>query len=208
MQVSTVNLLEQRRLPAFSFDPRMKFKSHDLNALVRELEEMLPGVLPTGVKAVVDCANFELKVMTDPLKLKTALLNLIENAGDALSPGGSLAVSTSRIGFEGTFDGKSPYGAGGCALVSISDTGTGMDEMIKDKMFDPFFTTKPGKIGLGCTLAQRIVDCHNGRISVDSGTQRGTRIMIYLPLLKNDHTREVPIPLPSFFPAGVARLRR
>jgi len=208
MQVSTVNLLEQRRLPAFSFDPRMKFKSHDLNALVRELEEILPNVLPNGVKAVVDLANFELKVMTDPLKLKTALLNLVENAGDALSPGGSLALSTSRIGFEGAFDGKSPYGAGGCALVSISDTGTGMNETIRDKMFDPFFTTKPGKVGLGCTLAQRIVDCHNGRIRVDSGAERGTRIMVYLPLLKNDHAREVPIPLPSFFPAGVARLRR
>ena len=206
MYISTTSLLEQRRLPAYSFNPRMNLKDYDLDVLVAELEEMLPGVLPDGIEVVFDLAGSELKVMTDSLKLKGAFLNLIENAGDALSPGGSLTVSTSRIRFTGGSNCSSSYAAGGCALVSFSDTGSGMSETVKERMFEPFFTTKTGKDrGLGCTLAQRIVECHNGRISVDSIINRGTRVRIYLPLIRTDRPHVMPIPLPSSFTMKIAR---
>ena len=197
----------QRRLPAYSFNSRMKLKDYDLNRIVGDLEEMLPGILPEGIEVIFDIADSELKIMTDPLKLRGALLNLIENARDALLPGGSLTLSTSRIQFSNGTDCSSTYASGGCALVSISDTGTGMSEIIREKMFEPFFTTKPGNDkGLGCTLAQRIVDCHNGRISVDSSINKGTTVRIYLPLLKTDRTQEIPIPLPSSLSMKAARL--
>ena len=79
MYISTVNLLEQRRLPAYSFDSRMKLKDYDLNKIVGGLEEMLPGILPDGVEVTFDLADSELKIMGDSLKLKGAILNLIEN---------------------------------------------------------------------------------------------------------------------------------
>ena len=200
MHVSILNLLEQGRLPAYSFNARMKLKDCDLNRIVGELKEMLPGILPDGVEVVFDLADSELTIMTDPLKLKGAFLNLIKNAGDALSTGGSLTLSTSRIRFSHGADSSSPYAAGECALASISDTGIGMNEIVKERMFEPFFTTKSGKDrGLGCTLAQRVVECHNGRMSVDSGINRGTRVSIYLPLIKTAGTQELPIPLPSSF---------
>lgn len=198
MYISTVNLLEQRRLPAYSFDSRMKLKDYDLNKIVGGLEEMLPGILPDGVEVTFDLADSELKIMGDSLKLKGAILNLIENAADALVPGGSLTLSTDRVPISNGMEWSSQYATGGCALVSISDTGMGMSEEVRGKMFEPFFTTKHGKDrGLGCTLAQRIVECHNGRISVDSSMGKGTRVSIYLPLLQIDRSQQMPIPLPS-----------
>ena len=77
----------------------MKLKDYDLNRIVGGLEEMLPGILPGGIEVIFELADSELKIMTDPLKLRSALLHLIENAGDALLPGGSLTLSTSRIRF-------------------------------------------------------------------------------------------------------------
>lgn len=198
MYTSTASLLEQRRLPAYSFDSRMKLKCDDLNRIVGEVAEMLPGFLPEGVTVTIDLTSSELKIMTEPLRLRGAILNLIQNARDALSRGGSLTLSTSRVEFSNGADLLGPYVAGECALVSISDAGTGMSEKIKRRMFEPYFTTKPGEgRGLGCTLAQRIVDCHNGRISVDSSVNKGTSVRIFLPLVKTGHAQEIPIPLPS-----------
>ncbi len=197
MHVSTVNLWDQRSLPAYSFNPMMRLKDHDLNRIVEELEEMLPGILPEGVEVIFDLADSELTITTDPLKLKGAFLNFIRNAGDALRPGGSLTLKTSRIRF-GSADCPAAYGPGGCALFSITDTGTGMSREIKEKMFEPYFTTKQGADkGLGCTLARRVVECHNGTISVDSNANKGTTVRIYLPLLKTNRMGAMPIPLPS-----------
>lgn len=199
MYMSTINLLEQRRLPAYSFDSRLKLKNYDLNAIIEELQEMLPGIVSEDIEVKVNLSDSELKIMTDPLKLKGALLNLIENAAEALSPGGSLNVSTSLISFTNSTECSSEYPSGGCALVTITDTGKGMPDTIKERMFEPFFTTKQGpEKGLGCTLAQRIVECHNGRINVDSSLNSGTKVRVYLPLIKNDSMGEV-IPLPSSF---------
>lgn len=208
MYVSTVNLWDQRRLPAYSFNPMMKLKDHDLNRIVEELEEMLPGVLPDGVEVIFDLADSELTITTDPLKLKGAFLNLIKNAGDALRPGGSLTLKTSRIRF-GSADCPATYGPGGCALLTITDTGAGMSSEIKEKMFEPYFTTKPGADkGLGCTLARKIVECHSGTISVDSSANEGTTVSIYLPLINTDRMPAMPIPLPSSSRRPVGALAR
>ncbi|MHB8111181.1 MAG: ATP-binding protein [Syntrophorhabdaceae bacterium] len=211
MYISTTNLLEQRRLPAYSFDSRMKLKDRDLNGIIKELQDVLAGIIPDNIEVAISLADSELKIMTDPLKLKGAFLNLIENAADALSPGGLLKVSTSRIRFTNGTECSSEYASGGCALVTISDTGTGMNEYTKERIFEPFFTTKPGKDkGLGCTLAQRVIECHNGRITVESTINRGTKVRVYLPLIKDDRIREVPIPLPSSFgmKRAAAKMRR
>lgn len=199
MYISTVNLLEQRRLPAYSFDSRMKLKNYDLNAVIEELQDMLPGIVSEDIEVQIHLHDSELKVMTDPLKLKSAFLSLIENAVEALSPGGLLKVSTSRIRFTNTTECVSEYASGGCALVTFADTGKGMPEHIKQRMFEPFFTTKQGSDkGLGCTIAQRIIECHNGRINVDSSLTGGTKVRVYLPLIKDDSLSDV-IPLPASF---------
>jgi len=200
MQISTMNMSEQGRLPAYNFDSRMKLKEHDLNGIMEELQDLLPGVVPDGIEIKMDLADSELRVMTDALKLTGALLNLIGNAGDALSPGGRLTLSTRRIRFADDIMGCSiAYASSGCALVSICDTGSGMDQNIRERIFEPFFTTKEGSRGLGCTLALRIVESLNGRISVESAVDAGTDVRVYLPLIKNDLMRAIPIPLPASF---------
>jgi signal transduction histidine kinase len=140
------------------------------------------------------------------LKLTGALLNLVGNAGDALSPGGRLTLSTRRIRFADDIMGCSmAYASNGCALISISDTGAGMDQSIRERIFEPFFTTKEGCRGLGCTLARRIVESLNGRISVESAVDAGTDVRVYLPLIKNDLMRAIPIALPASFSASPLR---
>jgi signal transduction histidine kinase len=80
-----------------------------------------------------------------------------------------------------------------------------MDESIRERIFEPFFTTKEGSRGLGCTLALRIVESLKGRISVDSAVDAGTDVRVYLPLIKNDLVRAIPIPLPASFSASPLR---
>ncbi|MEN6616403.1 MAG: ATP-binding protein [Syntrophorhabdus sp.] len=177
----------------------MKLKNYDLNAIIEELQDMMPGIVPEGIEVKIKLYDSQLKIMTDPLKLKAAFLNLIENAVEALSPGGLLRVSTGRIRFANNAECSGEYSTGGCALVTIADTGKGMPDTIKERMFEPFFSTKQGSDkGLGCTLAQRIVECHNGRINVDSSPNSGTKVRVYLPLIQGDSMNEV-IPLPSSF---------
>ncbi len=194
------NVLEQRSLPAYGFDSRMKLKDHDLNGIVEELQDLLPGIVPDGTEVRVELADCELRVMTDALKLKGAFVNIIENAADALSPGGLLTLSTGQIRFSGDDAGcPSAYASGGCAFFFISDTGVGMDEMTKERIFEPFFTTKPGeKRGLGSTIARRVIECHNGTMNVESSVNGGTKVRIYLPLMRTDRMG-IPIPLPSSF---------
>jgi signal transduction histidine kinase len=181
----------------------MKMKHHDLNGIVEELQDLVPGLIPEGVRVKVELADCELRIMTDALKLKGALFNLIENAGDALSSGDTFTLSTRRIRVS---NGMQGIGAGSAlALVSISDTGTGMDEEMRDRMFEPFFTTKPGADrGLGCTIALRVIQCHNGRIAVESSVGNGTEVRVYLPLVESG-ARAMAIPLYSSFSAGRRR---
>lgn len=207
MYLDAANILEQRSLPSYGFDSRMKLKDRDLNGIVEELRDLLPGIVHDGTEVRVELADCELRMMTDALKLKGAFVNIIENAADALSSGGVLTLSTGRIRFFGDTTGNSgACGSGGCALFTISDTGTGMDEMTKERVFEPFFTTKPGeKRGLGCTIALRVIECHNGTMNVESAVNQGTNVRIYLPLIRSDH-RGIPIPLPpSFSIAGPHR---
>ncbi len=96
----------------------MKLETNTINGIVEQIADLLPGVVPDGIEIKINLADCELRVVTDALKLTGALMNLIGNAGDALSPGGRLTLSTRRIRFADDFMGFSiAYGSIGCALV-------------------------------------------------------------------------------------------
>ncbi|GEM_PF-6404203 len=104
-------------------------------------------------------------------ELQQVCMNLVMNAMDAMPQGGTLLVGTSAV------DGK--------VCLSVSDTGTGMDQRVMDHLFEPFFTTKgPGRgTGLGLYLSRKIVERHHGNIAVDTQPTRGSRFHVALPRL-------------------------
>jgi len=108
----------------------------------------------------------------DQSKMRQALINLFSNAVDAMPQGGILYVESTKIEIEGRPS----------AVVTIRDTGTGIQEDIVKNIFEPFFTTKIHGLGLGLTLTRNIIELHGGRIDVKSSVGKGTTFTIILPI--------------------------
>ena len=100
--------------------------------------------------------------------LKQAILNLFINAQQAMSDGGELIIRTDR---------RTEY-----AQIQISDTGSGIEPDKLNKIFDAYYSSRPQGSGLGLPTAKRIIEAHNGTISVDSEPEKGTLFTIKLPL--------------------------
>ncbi|MBI4550171.1 MAG: PAS domain S-box protein [Candidatus Omnitrophica bacterium] len=112
-------------------------------------------------------------LLLDPKQLEQALMNLIKNAFDAMPSGGSVQV---RLAYE-------PQGF---AVISVQDTGMGMDENTRHRIFEPFFTTKEGGSGLGLSLVRQVVAEHGGNVWCESVRGKGTQFFIRIPCLKEE----------------------
>ena len=102
--------------------------------------------------------------------LQSALMNLVKNALEAMSPGGQLLVRT--------------YASAGMVAVDLIDDGSGVDDNTVLHMFEPFYSTKDGGSGLGLPTARKIIEAHGGRISVQSEVGRGTKFTLVFPTPK------------------------
>ena len=125
--------------------------------------------------------------MADSGQIERVLMNLATNSRDAMPDGGQLIIDTDVVEIDNGFIKMHGYGEiGKYALITVSDTGVGMDEETKEKLFEPFFTTKEvGKgTGLGLSIVYGIVIQHDGFIDVRSETGKGAAFKIYLPLTK------------------------
>jgi len=107
------------------------------------------------------------EIMVDPMQLQQAVMNIVLNAYDAMPDGGTLGIGTS------IYDSS--------VLITISDSGTGMDDKKLEKLFKPFFTTKAKGTGLGMSITKGIVERHGGHIQVESKVGKGTTFTIALP---------------------------
>ncbi|TFG90061.1 MAG: response regulator, partial [Syntrophobacterales bacterium] len=132
-------------------------------------------------------------------QIEQVLLNLATNARGAMPDGGRFSISTQKVvvkeGSEAELDLLLP---GTYVLISFSDTGTGIDKEIIDRVFEPFFTTKEvGKgTGLGLSMVYGIVKQHRGSVLISSDTCEGTTFKIYLPLIEGfEVTKEIKRPL-------------
>jgi PAS domain S-box-containing protein len=173
-----------RKLLAFSRSEQLGFQAADLRHLVRDLARMLRLVLPETVEVVMPPPGAPVMARVDPSAVEQVLLNLTTNARDAMPRGGRLAIATSTVELSGDEPRLAGWGAKGrYALVSVSDTGTGMDERTRAHIFEPFFTTKPpGQgTGLGLAMIYGLIRQHEGYIAVESEVGRGTRFDLYLP---------------------------
>jgi len=161
-------------------------KPNDLNYLLRKMKNILRWLVGDGLEFRMSLNKEPLVIMAVAGQIEQLLVNIVVNARDATPKGGLIRVSTS---FSKT-DGPRGSTEGACAvhgyaLLSISDTGTGMNEATKQKIFEPFFTMKEvGKgTGLGLSVVYTLVRNHGGDISVDSREDEGTTFNIRFPLL-------------------------
>ncbi len=168
-----------RSLLAFSRKQEVHLDTVDLNLVVAELHKSLTRLISEEVELVVRVAGEELYCLVDRGQLEQVLINLAVNARDAMPRGGVLAISTGVAEPEGE-----GMPAGRCAVITVSDNGTGMETEVQERVFEPFFTTKDvGKgTGLGLSSSYGIIKKHNGTIRMQSEPGAGTSFSIYLPL--------------------------
>ncbi|MGA2641586.1 MAG: PAS domain S-box protein [Spirochaetia bacterium] len=162
----------------------LELKPLDLNVIVRGCSAMLRQAIRENIEIDYRLSTSPCPVAADPGRMEEILLNLALNAQDAIPREGRISISTSEASLEGMFARRhDDVPAGRCVLLSIGDTGAGMNEKTIGRIFEPFFTTKEqGKgTGLGLSTVYGIVKQHHGSIKVESTPGAGSRFMIYLP---------------------------
>ena len=173
-----------QQLLAFSRRQITVVRVVDLNDAVRQTERMLRRIIGEDVGLALKLALEALPVKIDPTHIDQLVLNLAVNARDAMPDGGTLTIETRRVDLdERDVSHRDGISAGPHVMLSVSDTGTGMDEATKARIFEPFFTTKePGKgTGLGLSIVYGIVKQNGGEIVVHSEVGLGTTFQVMLP---------------------------
>ncbi|MCD6352826.1 MAG: response regulator [Proteobacteria bacterium] len=179
-----VNL--NQSLLAFSRKQLIEPKPININEGIKNVKKLLTRLIREDIQINLDLAEESLIVMADSGQIDQVLMNLTTNARDAMPDGGSLTIETESVELKKNFfkgdDDKNP---GRYALLSVSDTGIGMDEETRGKIFDPFFTTKEvGKgTGLGLSMIYGIIKQHKGYINISSEPGKGSTFKMYLPLI-------------------------
>lgn len=154
---------------------------HDLNKNLKDLQKMLKQMIGEDVTIYYHLAENLWSINADAANIEQVIVNLILNARDAMPHGGMIVVTTKNIVIDQGEHSKK------AVCLSVSDTGTGMEDNIMSQIFNPFFTTKGlGKgTGLGLTVVDNIIKAHGGWIDVQSTLGKGTTFNVYLPAADN-----------------------
>lgn len=168
-----------KQLLAFSRGGEAADVSSDVNGVVTDFDPLLRRLVGSAVRVVVIEGQGVPRVSVAPTLIEQILMNLAANARDAMQSGGRLTIRTSRVTLNPGRAGK----PAAYAEISVTDTGSGMDEAMREKVFEAFFTTKrTGEgTGLGLATVHGIVEQAGGIIEVDSELGGGTTFRIYLP---------------------------
>lgn len=188
-----------RSLLAYSRKQVSRPRPIDLGGSVKAVAALLRGMIPESIELAVELSELDLIVMADPGQIDQVLMNLAANARDAMPEGGRLRIASEQLELGRAFIDSHGYGQpGSYAVVTVSDTGHGMDKETCERIFEPFFTTKEvGKgTGLGLSMAYGIIKQHDGYIKVESLPGKGTTFTIYLPL--TDQVAAPPQPVTPF----------
>ncbi|MBU5612996.1 PocR ligand-binding domain-containing protein [Geomonas azotofigens] len=172
-------------LLAFSRKQVINLQPVDLNDIIENFRKFILRVIGEDIHLRTVTFAERLVVLADAGQLEQVLINLATNARDSMPKGGVLTIETGLQAVEAPFDhelGRAEPGS--YAVVTVSDSGSGMDQETRKRIFEPFYTTKEvGKgTGLGMAIVYGIVKQHNGVINVYSEPGRGTTFRIYLPV--------------------------
>lgn len=169
------------QLLAFSRQQIIQPRRVDLNAVIRDMAALLRAALGADTQLALTLSEGVAEVLADPGQLAQAITNLALNARDAMPTGGKLTLRTRVVDLEASAHAGVP--AGRWVVLSVADTGHGMDAETLAHAFEPFFTTKGLAVGtgLGLATAYGIVKQNGGHIELTSAVGEGTEFTIYLP---------------------------
>jgi two-component system, cell cycle sensor histidine kinase and response regulator CckA len=173
-----------RQILAFSRRHVVEPMTIDLNQTIKDLERLVQRLIGEDVAVVIALDPELAPVRADPRQLEQVVLNLVVNARDAMPQGGRLTLETAMDLVSESDSRASPdLPPGRYALLTVSDTGTGMDPAIVPNIFDPFFTTKePGRgTGLGLATVYGIVKQAGGHVEVETAPGAGATFRLYFP---------------------------
>jgi len=188
-----------RELLAFARRQVLQPRAVDLNAVVSGLISFLDKVISRDIEIKVITAPLD-PVKADPTQIEQMLMNLCLNARDAMPDGGRLLLETEMVEFDDSYCRFYPQATPGrYAVLSVSDTGMGMDTETRERIFEPFFTTKErGKgTGMGLATAYGIVKQHGGLIHVYSEPEQGSLFRVYLPAVSEEMVQGASSPAPA-----------
>jgi PAS domain S-box-containing protein len=180
------------QLLAFSRRQVLEMKDVDLNEVVAGLVKMMGRVIGEHITLDVFAGHDLGIVRADPGQIEQILMNLCVNARDAMPDGGTITIETENVRIDQAYCEDHAWARPGrFVLLSITDTGHGIDEKTMANVFEPFFTTKDvGEgTGLGLSTVYGLVKQHEGSVNVYSEVGKGTTVKIYLPVVERDaHT--------------------
>ena len=170
-----------QQLLAFSRKQPVHPEVLNLNSVVADLGKILPRLLGENVEIVISPTPELWAVKADRTQIHQVIMNLAVNARDAMPNGGRLTITTANA----------ELNTGNYVMLSVGDTGVGMDTETQSRIFEPFFTTKEkGKgTGLGLSTVYGIASQNGGHIRIDSEPGRGSTFEIYLPRVEKEHEK-------------------
>ncbi len=185
-----------KQLLTFARQKPMKLEPVSLNNCLKDGIQLIEKTINKMIRIEVDLSPTLPSVMGDPTQLEQVIINLCLNARDAMPEGGSISLKTAIIEAENnlcaTFPDATPQRY---VLLTVMDTGTGINEKILPRIFDPFFTTKEvGKgTGLGLAIVYGIVKNHDGFCTIESTPGKGTNIKVYIPAIEEKEAELKPV---------------
>jgi PAS domain S-box-containing protein len=165
----------------------------DVNELIENIAGYLSNIIRKDIEFKAVTTENNLTILADKAQIEQVIMNLATNALDAMEEMGSLIIRSELIEIDHNFvASQASIPIGTYALISVMDTGSGIDKNIQARVFEPFFTTKGvGKgTGLGLSIVYGIIKKHEGYIHVESKPESGTKFKIYLPLIKPEGAQE------------------
>ena len=188
-----------RQLLAFSRKQLLELKVVDVNTVIGDMERLLRPLIGENIELVTRLSSDAGHTRADAGQLEQVIMNLVVNAKDSMPEGGKLTVQSSDVTVRPNFREHRFIQPGRYAVISVADTGHGMDKETQSRIFEPFFTTKEkGKgTGLGLSTVYGIVKQSNGYVFVQSELGAGTTFYVYLPRVE-DATEELsPAQVPA-----------
>ncbi|MFH1116736.1 MAG: response regulator [Pseudomonadota bacterium] len=185
-----------QRLLTFSRKTEIKPRPLNLNRRIEELRKMLQRTLPRMIDIHLRLGDALAVINADPTQIDQILMNLAVNARDAMPDGGKLTIETANLFLSEDYARTHPDARAGVhVLLTVTDTGVGMDRQTVEHIFEPFYTTKGvGEgTGLGLAIVHGIVKHHGGHIGCYSEPGHGTTFKIYFPALTADEEPKEPV---------------